>query len=145
MHALLACELVYIKDPYGEKLYRMNTVFKLYLQSWLLLSIAAPWCWAQLLDRKWCRRHARDGVVTVGGVLLASCAYPIGVTTTRAVHRMAPLTLDGNEYLQREHPDDFAAIQWMRDTSPISRSSWKRPAIRTRTTRASRATPACRR
>lgn len=117
--ALLACELVYLKDPYGEKLYRMNTVFKLYLQSWILLSIAGPWCVQQLLDRQWAHKSlGRAGLITVGGVLLASCAYPIGVTTTRAVHRLAPLTLDGNAYLEREHPDDYAAIQWIREHVP---------------------------
>jgi YYY domain-containing protein len=113
--ALLACELVYIKDPYGEKLYRMNTVFKLYLQSWILLSIAGPWCVQQLLDRNWLGLAARRiAMVTLGGLLLAACAYPVGVTATRLVHRMSPVTLDGNEYLQREHPDEFAAIQWIR-------------------------------
>lgn len=114
--ALLACELVYIKDPYGEKLYRMNTVFKLYLQSWILLSMAGPWCLLQLLDRKRLPESVRwAATATVGGLLLASCAYPLGVTVTRVVHLNGSLTLNGNEYLQREHPDDFAAIQWVRE------------------------------
>jgi len=114
--ALLACELVYIKDPYGEKLYRMNTVFKLYFEAWLLLSIAAPWCWAQLLEPKWLPARARSVVLlTVGALFLASCAYPIGITATRLRGRFAPVTLDGTEYLSREHPDDFAAIRWVRE------------------------------
>ena len=114
--ALLACEIVYLKDPYGDRLYRMNTVFKLYLQSWTLLSIAGPWCVVQLLEHKWSSPAVRQASLTlVGGALLASCAYPIGVTTTRVVHRFAPMGLDGNAYLEREHPDDFAAIQWMRE------------------------------
>ena len=115
--ALLACELVYIRDPYGEKLYRMNTVFKLYFQSWILLSIAAPWCWAQLVARKGVPASMRAvALATVGTLLLASCAYPVGITATRLHGRFAPQTLDGTEYLSREHPDDFAAIKWMRET-----------------------------
>jgi uncharacterized membrane protein len=93
----------------------MNTVFKLYLQAWILLSIAGPWCLLQLLDPKWLKDSARRvAMVMTGSLLLASCAYPVGVTATRLVHRMSPATLDGNEYLGREHPDEFAAIQWMR-------------------------------
>ena len=113
--ALLACELVYIKDPYGEKLYRMNTVFKLYFQSWILLAIAAPWCWAQLVTGRQVVAGTRAVALTsVGALLLASCAYPIGITATRLHNRVAPITLDGTEYLSREHPDDFAAVQWLR-------------------------------
>ncbi len=114
--ALLACELVYLKDPYGDKLYRMNTVFKLYLQSWMLLSVAGPWCLLQLFEHRRLGKPARQlALVTACGLLLASCVYPVGVTVTRMVHRTGPLTLDGNDYLPREHPDDFAAIQWLRE------------------------------
>jgi YYY domain-containing protein len=115
--ALLACELVYIKDPYGEKLYRMNTVFKLYFESWILLSIAAPWCLAQLVDRRSVPDSVRMVALgTVGCFLVASCAYPVGITATRLHYRVVPRTLDGTEYLSREHPDEFAAIKWMRET-----------------------------
>jgi len=113
--ALLACELVYLKDPYGERLYRMNTVFKLYFQSWLMLAIAAPWCWAQLVKRYSPGSGLAGAAVVVGTAVLfvASCAYPVGITATRLTGRVAPTTLDGTEYLTREHPDDFAAIHWM--------------------------------
>src|SRR5262249_39159989 len=50
--ALLACEVVFIRDAYGEKLYRMNTVFKLYFQAWTILSVASPWCVGRLLDHR---------------------------------------------------------------------------------------------
>ncbi|MBI4516151.1 MAG: hypothetical protein HY699_10105 [Deltaproteobacteria bacterium] len=113
--ALLACELFYLKDPYGEKLYRMNTVFKLYFQAWIMLSLAAPWCLQRLLARTWAWTPA-PGVIAaaMAALVLASCAYPLGITAGRAAGASARATLDGTAYLAREHPDDFAAIDWLR-------------------------------
>lgn len=113
--ALLACELVYIKDPYGDRLYRMNTVFKLYLQAWFLLSIAGPWCLLRLLaDRELPSSVRTTAGTLVGALCLAAAIYPIGVTVTRVTHPFAPRSLDGNEYMRRDHRDDFAAVEWLR-------------------------------
>lgn len=115
--AILACEIVFIRDAYGDKLYRMNTVFKLYFQAWILLVLAGPWFFQQMLDAKRTPAAVRGvSALVLGGLLLASCAYPAGITMSR-LGRSAMATLDGNDYLRREHPGDFAAVNWLRENA----------------------------
>lgn len=111
--ALLACELFFLKDSYGEKLYRMNTVFKLYFQGWTILAIASPWAVGRLLHQEW-RWAPMPRAITVALALLiaASACYPLGITFDRLPSPYK--TLNGNAYLARDHPDDYAAIEWLR-------------------------------
>jgi YYY domain-containing protein len=115
---LLACELVYLKDAYGLKLYRMNTVFKLYFQAWTILAIAAPWSVHRLVSQRWGWRPLPQVVLSGLALLLAASAcYPLGITSDRL--RGRTWTLDGNAYLQREHPDDYAALNWLRANAQL--------------------------
>ena len=142
--ALLACELVYLKDSYGDKLYRMNTVFKLYFQAWTMLAIAAPWSLHRLLAERWQWSFMPRAVTAAMALLLAASAcYPLGITTDRMGSPWA--TLDGNAYLARYHPRTSPRSTGCAPTLSTRRSSSRRAATPTRTTRATRPTPACRR
>jgi YYY domain-containing protein len=115
--ALLACEIAFLKDSYGEKLYRMNTVFKLYFQGWTILAIAAPWALGRLLEQRWSwAPMPRALTAAVALLVAASACYPLGITFDRLGSPYK--TLDGNAYLARDHPDDFAAVQWLRQNVP---------------------------
>lgn len=111
--ALLVCEVVYIKDAYGERLYRMNTVFKFYFQAWTLLAVAAPWCVGRLLDHRWEWRLAPRSIqATVGLLIAASACYPLGITLDRMGRKP---TLNGNAYLEQpQFRSDLAAMEWLR-------------------------------
>jgi uncharacterized membrane protein len=45
-------------------------------------------------------------------LLVASVCYPLGITLDRIGSPYK--TLDGNAYLARDHPGDYAAIEWLR-------------------------------
>jgi len=107
--AIGACEVVYLRDPYGADLHRMNTVFKLYFQGWVLLALAFPAlavAWIEAMDG-WRRRLAL-AVLATG--MTASLCYPLGAIAARW-NAQAGLSLDGMAYLDREHPNDGPAIR----------------------------------
>jgi YYY domain-containing protein len=110
--ALAACEVVFLRDSYGAAFERMNTVFKLYFQAWLLLALAFPALAATILaSAKGVARAAALAVLLIGTT--ASLCYPLGLIASRTIAPRAPLSLDGMAYLDREHPNDAGAIRWL--------------------------------
>jgi YYY domain-containing protein len=110
--ALAACEVVFLRDSYGAAFERMNTVFKLYFQAWLLLALAFPALAATILaSAKGVARAAALAVLLIGAT--ASLCYPLGLIASRTIAPRAPLSLDGMAYLDREHPNDAGAIRWL--------------------------------
>ena len=117
----LICEFAYIRDIYGS---RLNTVFKLYYQAWVLLSIAAAYGVYRLAQRP----AAGSTLGTIGraiwglgfvALLLAASVYPVWATYTKANDFRGPPTLDGMDALRRYQADEAAAIQWLNDHVPV--------------------------
>ncbi len=69
----LVPELVYVKDPYGERLHRMNTVFKAYIAAWPALAVAFP-----ALLRRWLPRR-RTRMVALIVTLVLTLPHPLSM------------------------------------------------------------------
>jgi len=135
----LAAEVVVLKGDVS----RMNTVFRLYQQAWVLLAISAAvsLAWVYERARRWQPERCPEIVegwrklwwIGMGALILGGALFlPFGVRA-RAIDRMTQgvgLTLDGMAFMEhgvvfdgaperggQEIPlqGDYAAIRWMQD------------------------------
>jgi YYY domain-containing protein len=116
---LLGPELLYVRDEFdGSALYRMNTVFKLDYQGWLLLGLAA--IGALAWRGEWLRRRlGRWAFALVASAAVAAAAvYPVAGTYARKGGFDATPTLDGLGWLRDRAPGDPGAIDWLNDHAP---------------------------
>jgi len=111
---LLVVELFYIRDAFNS---RMNTLFKVYYQVWVLFAIAT----AMALVSIW--RQPRfvfiRPTIAVGAVLMlvSGLSYPL-VASRQWTDSYAEWTgLDGAAFLGQRAPDEAAAIRWLADNA----------------------------
>lgn len=109
---ILGPEFLYLRDNFN---YRINTIFKFYYQAWILLSLASAYGTAVLLRQP---RGAGSRVfsVVITLVLIVGLTYPIlgFYTKTNNLNPPFGFTLDDFDRMQRESPDEAAAIVYLR-------------------------------
>ena len=142
-YLLAGAELFHINDSFSGAFRRMNTVFKVYYQSWLLLGLAGVYglyyWWSRWPDTLfasngkgdvWRRRalHLSNyaWIVAIAVLLVASVYYPVGAVLDRTGvlnrnHTLEDNTLNGLEFVRVQDPGEYAAIKWLRDEAPWGR------------------------
>jgi YYY domain-containing protein len=139
----LAVEFIVLDGDLG----RQNTVFKFYIQAWLLFSVVGGTAIAALVQgsNRWSGGLRSAWFGLVGLLIIAAAMYPLMATRGRALDRMGdntPLTLDGMTYMEHSmlyegspdvlqtNPqlapfslaDDYQMIRWIQNNikgSPI--------------------------
>jgi YYY domain-containing protein len=109
---VLIPEFIYIQDVFAD---RMNTVFKLYFQAWLLFALASAGAIATLFDRRTALRWA-GGLVAVAALAVSLPYVWLSASdwTSDFADRQG---LDGSAYLERANPADAAVIDWIDDNA----------------------------
>ncbi len=105
-------EFFYLRDQFGA---RMNTIFKFYFQAWMFWALAVAFISVELLHtlKRW--RYMVFSVVWTL-LIIGGLAYPVLMVLNKTNNfNPAVWTLDGNEYIARYTPDDYAGMVWLSD------------------------------
>ena len=120
-YLLIGVEIFYVDD---FLFLRMNTIFKLYYQVWLLFAVVVTYAIYYLLSNpiRWRLTYSpwRYGLVGFVIVLfLTSLYYPVAATKDRIEGSDAVSTLDGLAFLKNtDRADEYEAIRILRDKMP---------------------------
>ena len=128
---VMGVELFYLSDVFGGGLHRMNTVFKLYYQAWILLGLVGGYSiWYVAAHLEPVGMPSRAGLsawgVVVGVLLVAVAYYPVAAAYSRAESTGRSLagegslaaTLDGQAHLALSASGEHQAIAWVRAELP---------------------------
>ncbi len=111
---ILGPDFLYLRDNFG---YRINTVFKFYYQAWIMLSLVVAYGTAVMFTEL---RGQMRGLyaVLMAVVVAAGLVYPVlslpNKTNSFKIAHPEQRTLDGAAYLANIMPDDYLAIQFMK-------------------------------
>ena len=110
-------ELLFVGDFFGS---RMNTVFKLYYQTWILWAVAsgfAIYYWSSLWKSLsgWKRSLTALWAAAFCAVLIGSLYYPPAAAATKSDNFNGDATLDGLAYVGRVRKAEYEAIKFVKE------------------------------
>lgn len=111
-------ELYFIRDVFYGSVPRLNTVFKLSYQAWVLLSLAGG-AGIVLALRRAAAERAVTGYLGIPAALLAvaGLAYPLTASFNRTEGFTRETSVDGLTSVARSDPNDYALMRWIQENT----------------------------
>jgi uncharacterized membrane protein len=115
VYLLFGTELFFVHDLFGN---RMNTVFKLYFQAWIMLSAVGGYALFSWVRIQGSLKTAgillsRTAAVALAVLLIGPVWYTVAASVSKAEDYSGPVTLDGWRFLETSAPGDAEAIAWL--------------------------------
>lgn len=109
--AILVPEVIYLKDSFGAEYFRLNTVFKLYSAGWILLGLSS----LAMLGKRLTMAVPRPSPLKASSVIIVVFVLLVlGISQLNTDYGYGRYTLDGAAYLERLHPEDARALDYLR-------------------------------
>ncbi len=108
---LVFSELFYFDDLFSGREERMNTVFKYYIQAWILWSIAGAYAFFDVYEKKY--RMKSTVLVIFSLLLVLNSLYLFTGTYAKTEGFSRSSSLDGLAFLKNSSFGDYDAIFWI--------------------------------
>jgi uncharacterized membrane protein len=117
---LYGSELFYIQDIFEGSAPRLNTVFKLTYQAWMLLSLAGGVAFVVALRKAWLRRAAAAWLaVPVALLFSGGLVYAVTALPNRTEGFSNDTAIDGLAFLARNSCNEYPLTNWVeQNTKP---------------------------
>lgn len=108
---LIFCELFYFDDLFGGREERMNTVFKYYIQAWILWSIASAYAFFDLHQKKY--RMKNILMIMLSLMIILNSLYLFTGTYAKTNGFRGNMSLDGIAFMKKIDFGSYDAISWV--------------------------------